>query len=129
MLWFSQPSQLWPEFRGEEVVAKGSKHRRQDGGGAGREKGQHRPGWGGMLPLISGLKVTWGRLSETPSSRQIHEEYRSSFKGAMRKQMSVSNSKFELFCTLCQEILNQVPLVFFGPIPLDYGVSYIMEQN
>ena len=27
--------------------------------------------------------------------------------------MSVSNSKFELFCTLCQETLNQVPLVSF----------------
>lgn len=27
--------------------------------------------------------------------------------------MSVSSHKFELFCMLCQEILNQVPLVSY----------------
>ena len=65
MLWFSQPSQLWPQFREEEVVAKGSKYRRQDGGGAGVGKEPHRPGWDGMLPfIISGLKVTWGGFTE-----------------------------------------------------------------
>ena len=79
----------------------------------GVEKEQHRPGWDGMLLfIISGLKVTWGGCLR-PFLQQIYEEYRSYFKGATRKQMSVSNSKFELFCSLCQEILNQVPLVSF----------------
>lgn len=71
----------------------------QDGTGSCRLSSQGS-GWPG--------EAVWD-----PSSRQIHEEHRCYFKGAMRKQMSVSNSKFELFCTLCQEILNQVPLVSF----------------
>lgn len=64
-----------PSSRGEEVVAKGSKHRRQDGGGGGRGEGTTQAGWGGMLPfIIWELKVTWGGCLN-PSSRQIHEEY------------------------------------------------------